>query len=342
MRVHLVRPAWGQGRHFHMFEGTPPLGLAYIAAAMLEAGHDVSVTDAVLDGWDNVMPYGPMVARGLSNPDVVARVPPESEVVGVSVMSTTDWPLVVDLCDRLAAARPDAAIVLGGEHPSALPEFCLRSSRARFIVLGEGEETCVALLAALASGGDLRAVEGVAFLDGDAYVETSPRARVRDLERLPRPAWQLFDIPAYQRRRFVGGALWQGRRSLPMLASRGCPYQCTFCTSPQMWAPLWVPRDPAAVVDEMVFLRDTYGVTDFSLHDLTTVVRRSWVIDLCREITSRGLDVSWQLHSGTRLEEVDDELLAHMRRAGLGYLVLAPESASEATRERVKKRMRTE
>lgn len=337
-----MRPAWGQGRHFHMFEGTPPLGLAYVAAALIEAGHDVSVTDAVLDGWDNVMPYGPMVARGLSNREVVRRIPSDAAVVGVSVMSTTDWPLVVDLCDRIAAARPDVAIILGGEHPSAVPEFCLRTSRARVVVLGEGEVSAVEVVGALATPGlGLGDVRGIAFLDGERYVETAARARVRDLESLPRPAWHLFDIHAYQRRRFVGGALWQGRRSLPMLASRGCPYQCTFCTSPQMWAPLWVPRDPAAVVDEMVFLRDTYGVTDFSLHDLTTVVRRSWVLDLCREITARGLDVSWQLHSGTRLEEIDDELLAHMRRAGLGYLVLAPESASEATRERVKKRMRT-
>lgn len=342
MRVHLVRPAWGQGRHFHMFEGTPPLGLAYVAAALLEAGHDVSVTDAVLEGWDNVMPYGPMVARGLHNRDVAARVPPDISMVGISVMSTTDWPLVVDLCERIVQARPEVTIVLGGEHPSAMPEFCLRTSRARVVVLGEGEVTVVALAAALEScDQSLRDVQGVAFLDGDRYVEAAARSRVRDLESLPRPAWHLFDIPEYQRRRFVGGALWQGRRSLPMLASRGCPYQCTFCTSPQMWAPLWVPRDPVAVVDEMVFLRDTYGVTDFSLHDLTTVVRRSWVIDLCREITDRGLAISWQLHSGTRLEEINDELLVHMRRAGLGYLVLAPESASEATRERVKKKMRT-
>src|SRR4051794_34893282 len=107
MKVHLIRPAWGQGKHFHLFEGTPPLGLAYVAAALLHAGHDVTVTDAVLEGWGNIMPYGPMVARGLHNKDVVQRIPLGTTVIGISVTSTTDWPLVVDLCDRIAAAHPD-------------------------------------------------------------------------------------------------------------------------------------------------------------------------------------------------------------------------------------------
>ncbi len=342
LHVHLVRPAWGQGKHFHMFEGTPPLGLAYIAAALLQAGHAVTVCDAVLDGWDNVMPYGPLVARGLANAEVVQRIPDDTQVLGISVTSTTDWPLVTDLVHRIRHARPDLKILLGGEHPSAMPGFCLQTAPADAVVIGEGEQTAVEVLQAWASGDDLAQVAGVAFLGQDGQVVlTKKRPRIRELQALPQPAWHLFDIEGYQRRRFVGGALWQGRRSLPMLASRGCPYQCTFCTSPAMWSPLWLPRTPADVVAEMVELRDRYQVFDFSLHDLTTVVRRSWVEELCREIIAQNVGVSWQLHSGTRLEQVDAELLDLMRRAGLAYLVLAPESASERTRARVQKRMKT-
>ncbi|MSP93277.1 MAG: hypothetical protein EXR79_16035 [Myxococcales bacterium] len=164
---------------------------------------------------------------------------------------------------------------------------------------------------AWADGTALHQVAGVAFLGDDGKVLLTPkRMRIRDLHDLPRPACHLFAIDGYQRRRFVGGALWQGRRSLPMLASRGCPYQCTFCTSPAMWSPLWLPRTPADVVDEMIAFR---------------------------AIIARNVGVSWELHSGTRLEQVDAALLDLMRRAGLAYLVLAPESASERTRARVQR-----
>src|SRR5205823_5929528 len=105
----------------------------------------------------------------------------------------------------------------------------------------------------------------------------------------------------YQRKRFVGASLYNGRRSLPMLASRGCPYQCTFCTAPAMWAPLWQARPVKDVVDEMAFHKERYGVTDFSIHDLTMVVKRSWVEEFSAELIQRDLGVTWQLHSGTRL-----------------------------------------
>lgn len=342
MKVELVRPAWGQGRYFHMFEGTPPLGLAYLGASLLEAGHEVVALDAIAEGWSNVMPYGPMLARGLANEQVVARLDRDADVIGISVTSTTDWPLVTDLCERIRRARPHTPIVLGGEHPSALPRFCLATSCADVVVMGEGERTLVAWLEALAGGGGRerwREVAGIAFLDDGLYVETPARARVRDLESLPWPAWQLFDVELYQRLRFLGGALWSGRRSLPMLSSRGCPYSCTFCTAPSMWAPLWLSRSPRAVVDEMQHHRDRFAVTDFSFHDLTTVIKRSWAVELCEELIARDLGVTFQLHCGTRLEELDDELIGLLKRAGLGYLVVAPESRSEETRRRVKKRM---
>ncbi len=342
MEIHLIKPAWGQAKHFRFLRSTPPLGLAYVAAALIEAGHHVTVTDAVFEGYDTVIPYGPIVAQGLANADIVARIPAQAQVVGISVMATTDWPLVADLVHQIKRARPNVFVMLGGEHPSALPKLSLMTSGADAVVVGEGEETAVALMKAVAARTALSDVRGAARLDHQGrYIPAQPRARIQDLESLPQPAWHLFNIDGYQRRRFVGGALWQRRRSLPMLASRGCPYQCAFCTSPNMWTPLWVPRSPKAVVDEMIDLRDRYDVRDFSFHDLTMVVQRGWVLDLCREIVARDAGVSWQIHSGTRLEEIDDELLDHMQRAGLASLVLAPESASEGARKRVRKQMKT-
>ena len=140
MRVQLVRPAAGQRKWLQAMSSPGlPLGLAYIAGALEQAGHDVSVLDAFFLGSDHWMPYGPIVARGLSNEDVVARLDASAEVFGLSVMFTADWLLVTDLVRRIRARFPDKRIVLGGEHVTALPEFSLATSAADFLVQGSRE-----------------------------------------------------------------------------------------------------------------------------------------------------------------------------------------------------------
>lgn len=339
MRVHLILPAIGQGKNVHQFQGSPPLGLAYIAACLEKAGHKVRVTDAILEGWDHFMPYGRVVARGLHNKDVCARVEAGTDVIGISIMSTICWPLVIDLCDRLKKTHPEALIVLGGEHPTALPEFCLRTSRADVVVRGEGEETIVDLVRAACEDGReaLGGVPGIAYLNGDHFIMTNPRPRIKDLDDLPYPAWHLFDVEGYQKKRFVGASLVTGRRSLPMLASRGCPHRCTFCTAESMWGRVYAMRAPEAVVEEMAFMSRQYGVTDFAIYDLTMGLKRDWMERFASLILERGLDVVWQMT--TRLEVLDDRMAELLHRAGLRMAVLAPESGSARTRERIGKKM---
>jgi radical SAM superfamily enzyme YgiQ (UPF0313 family) len=317
----------------------PPLGLACLAAVLQQAGHEIRTTDAIVEGWDRFMPYGRLVARGLHNRDISARVEPNTDVVGIGIMSSVCWPLVIDLCERLKKAHPGIFIVLGGEHPTALPEFCLRTSRADAVVLGEGELTIVDLVRAYENGGvaALGGVPGIAYLEGETFFVTAPRPRMRDLDRLPFPAWHLFDVDLYQKKRFIGASLGTGRRALPILASRGCPHRCTFCTAETMWGRTYVTRTPRSVVDEMEYLGHRHDVTDFTFCDLTLGLRRDWLEQLANEILDRRLDVVWQMT--TRLEVMDDMLAGLLHRAGLRYVCLAPESASRNTRNRIGKIM---
>jgi len=77
-------------------------------------------------------------------------------------------------------------------------------------------------------------------------------------------------------------------RSMPMLASRGCPYRCTFCSNPAMWGTLWRARDPHDVFDEMCDSMDRYGATNFDFYDLTAIVRREWIVEFCTIIIASG------------------------------------------------------
>jgi anaerobic magnesium-protoporphyrin IX monomethyl ester cyclase len=339
--VCLIRPRAGEAFRFSAQSLSLPLGLAYLAAALEQAGHSVAVLDAVGLAPDRRQGYFRGYLVGLSDDELVARVPAGAAVIGVSVLFTHEWPAVVRLLSALRRARPGALLVLGGEHVTAMPEFCLLSSAADVAVLGEGEETLVELLAALRAGRPLADVTGIAFRTGAATpgVRVNPRrARLREVDSLPRPAWRHFDVGGYAAQGHTGG-VGAALVTLPVLATRGCPYQCTYCTNPGSWGTEWIARDPVAVVDEMEDGHRRFGARNFPFQDLTAVLRRDWILRFCDELIARRLDVRWQMPTGTRLEAVDAEVAARLRASGMVGMAFAPESGSAATRALVKKRM---
>lgn len=129
---------------------------------------------------------------------------------------------------------------------------------------------------------------------------------------------------------------------IPILATRGCPYDCTFCTSPNMWTRKYVKRNPKLVVDEIQSYVKKYGIKNFPFQDLTAIVDRRWVIDFCNELINRKLNISWQLPSGTRSEVIDDEVAGLLYRSGMFEMGYAPESGSDAVRKRIRKKIARE
>lgn len=337
----LVRPPAVESFRFVTSGITLPLGLAYIAGAVEASGRPVHVIDAVGEAPRRATRYYKGFLVGLELDEIVARVPAESTVVGISVVFTHEYPAVVRLVELLKRARPDVQVVLGGEHITAMPEFCLATSRADFVVLGEGEETIVELLEAIDLGGPFEDVAGIGWRDGDHVTVNARRVRNRDVDAIPYPAWRHFAYQVYSDHHYIA-AMDTHRLNLPLLATRGCPYQCSFCSSPNTWTPQWLPRDPVKVVDEIEHHVKTYGASSFPFQDLTAVIRRDWIVSFCSEVIRRGLDIRWQMPSGTRAEAVDAEVAELMKRSGMVSLAYAPESGSEETRKLIKKRMTTD
>ena len=356
MRVQLVHPpAFLNPTALTALRPSLPLGLAYVAASIREAGHEVSVIDAVGEAPDRVVRTGHVARLGLSIEEIVARIAPETQVVGIGAMFTYQWRVVSELIHAIKRSRPELLVVGGGEHFTGLPEESLASSPLDIAVLGEGEETIVELLrryeAHVQAGGAAAAgahegpevaswagdLAGVSFRRGAEVVHNERRARVRDIDAIPRPAWDLFDVTGYDDRRLINGP--RMGMTMPILATRGCPYRCAYCSSPNMWTTKWIARDPKLVADEIQDLVETWGARNFPFQDLTAIVKRQWVIDFCNELVSRKLDITWQMPTGTRCEVVDDEVAALLHASGGLSLNFAPESGSEAVRAKVAKQM---
>jgi len=318
-----------------------PLGLAYVAAVLRDDKHTITVIDALGLAPEQMTPDGDIWRLGLSPEEVIERIPADTQAIGLTSMWSYSWPIVRELIHKVKAAFPKVPIVCGGEHFTAVPELSMDQAPIDFLVLGEGEETAVALFRALELGLDYSIIPGIAFRAADGKSKTNPRRdRIKNVDELPWPAWEYFDIEAYSSNRLVSG-IYYGK-TVPILATRGCPYQCTYCSSPNMWTTRWYAREPKDVIDEIEAYHKKYGATNFPFQDLTAILKREWVVDFCREVETRKLAITWQLPAGTRSEIIDEEVARLLVRSGCRSLNFAPESGSERTRKHMKKMLTDE
>lgn len=320
----------------------PPIGVAYLTAMLEAAGYPVAVIDALGEAIakETLSACGRYRLLGLTAEEIVARLPVETPIICVSIMYSQGWVFVRDLIQQLRRARPSARIVVGGEHVSALPEFILDTCpEVDFAVKGEGEVALLQLVHALTSGGDHRGINGLAYRgeDGRATL-VGGGTRLANVDDLPRPAWQHFDLEAYFST-FIPRPGVLSERRMPVLANRGCPYECAFCSNANMWTRRYVMRDPAKVGQEVEDMVRDLGVDTIHLCDPTATVNRSWVLDFCGEIVRRGLRLRWDMPSGTRAETLDREVLEAMHRAGCRDLSYAPESGSVRSLKLVRKQV---
>ena len=340
--ITLIRPPAVEAFRFATTSITLPLGLAYISAALKKKDFKVQIIDAVGNEPDSRVGYYKGYLVGESLDKIVNKITSATNFIGITVVFTHEWPLVVKLIDLIKNKFPNKKIIIGGEHVSAMPEFCLATSKADYIVMGEGEETIVELISDnLIEENKLKKIRGLGYrLENEIFINPR-RQRRTDLDEIALPDWQSFEVKKYHQNRFVGG-MYSESITVPILATRGCPYQCTYCSAPNMWLPRWIPRDPIKVVDEIEYYKKIFNAKNFPFQDLTAIIKKEWIKAFCEEIIKRNLNITWQLPTGTRSEAIDDEISNLLKKSGMTSMAYAPESGSEETRKFIKKKMKTE
>lgn len=343
IKIVLIRPPILVPGNPAIVQFTPPLGIAYLAGALRSAGFLVSVIDALGQGLEqrfqaqnNCMQYG------ISFDEICSLIPGDTEVIGISSAFSFEWPTCRDLINQIKKKFPNILLIAGGEHITAVPELSLNDSSLDVAVLGEGENTVVELMKSYTGkASSLFNVPGIYFKDASGNIQiTSPSARIREIDQISLPAWDLIPIEEYLSRS-MGFGVDRGR-SMPVLASRGCPFQCTFCSSPQMWTTRWVARNVDLLLDELESYQKEYKVTNFDFYDLTAIVKKAWIIEFCKRIKERNMHFTWQLPSGTRTEAIDKEVAALLFQSGCRNMSYSPESGSERTLKNIKKKINKE
>lgn len=293
----------------------PPLGLAYVASVLESAGYRVRIVDALTLG---------LSAEGAAR----AALSEKPDVVGISAITPT-----VKSGYRIAAAvkerDPEIPVIMGGPHVTFMYEEALANS-VDFVVRGEGEFTALELLKHLEKGkGEPKHVRGLAYKGRDGrIVVTRPRQPVADLDRLPEPARHLLPMDRYT---------WLDApvRVIHVMASRGCPYGCVFCSTSYFWGRRYRIRSARLVASEVERAVEKYKarVVVFSDDELTLIPK--WVDEFVSELKERGLDIEWSC--GSRVSSVSRELLKKMARAGCRTIYYGIESCSDEDLRRIGK-----
>ncbi len=294
----------------------PPLGLGYLAAALRAAGHTVELHDLArrhlrVEGLERVL--------ALNRPSVV----------GLSIMTPNyEGARAVAAMLRRLPYRPQ--VVIGGAHASVHPERSLDDFSADFVVSREGEEALPALVAALDAGRDARGIAGVAFRQNGKLVDNGPAPLIADLNRLAWPAWDLLEpehYPPIPHQLFV--------RSLPVapiLTTRGCPFNCSFCATTWLFGNKVRCRDPHDIVAEMTYLVDRHGIREFHIEDDNPTLVREHIDGFCDALLATGRRWQWKFPNGVMVNTLDDALIELLRRAGCYQISLGIETLSESTR----------
>lgn len=323
MNILLISPAQsGKERYGRLARsGTylPPLGLAYLAS-VLETDHRVRILDGTVE----------TVTPEVMLNEIRAFKP---GIVGMTVITPT-VARALDLCQAIKDLSREIITVLGGPHPTALPEDVLRHDAVDIVVIGEGEDSMKELAARVEAGGDLAACHGIGYKRNSMPVINQPRARITDLDALPLPARHLLPMHLYR----PSVLHYRELPAYSVMCSRGCPYRCTFCSCSKVFKGRVTWRSPENVVAEIRHLMEQYNAREILLWDDNFGLSRQWTMSFCELMKPLGL--SWS--AWMRVDTVDREVLHRMSESGCWHISYGVESGNQKVLDTIRKDFTTD
>jgi radical SAM superfamily enzyme YgiQ (UPF0313 family) len=291
---------------------TPPIGLLILAAVLEAEGRPVELLDLNL----RVKRGDHDASRSLRS-QFAKALPEEVGLVGVSTWSY-NFAVAMEFVDEVKKRRPRAPVVLGGPHVTFVDVETLDAfPKVDYVLRDEGDHTFPRLLRAIEAGADpeaLAAIPGLTWRRDGAVVRNPSGSVVEDLDALPHPAYHLIDVEAYLALSPV----------LVVEAGRGCPYNCNFCSTTNMFQRKYRVKSPARLVDELEWAVQATGTRRFELLHDNLVASKKHVLAVCAEIRRRNLDVEWSCTS--RTDNITEEVAHQMFLAGCEQVFFGVES----------------
>ena len=310
MRILLVYPPSGFSSYYTIGMRRPPLGLAYLAS-VLKDDYQVKIFDFSVERENcKTYQYG------------------DFDIVGISA-ETARYPISLKIAKL--AKNQGATVVMGGPHVSFLDEDALRSGLVDYVVRNEGEYAFLSLVRFLSKEIPFGEVRGVSYLMKGELRRTPDAPLIGDLDSLPFPARDLLPVKLYREK-------INGRHMTTLITSRGCPFNCNFCSASQLFGVRWRTRSIENIFEEIELLYKKYQYRALSFMDDSFTLNPSRAIKLSEKIARQGWDLKWGVQSHVSTIVRNPGMIRLMARAGLGWIFVGFESGSQEVLNGYKKK----
>ena len=290
---------------FSSQEATAPLGILAVSTPLLRAGYRVEIIDSTITPR-----FQQRVLEALDDALCLAV----SLVTGPMIRET------VEIAKAAKSLYPDKPVILGGWHPSLLPDQTLAAKYVDVVVKGQGEEALLEIVQHIEAGESLKGIPGVGYKENGQLVFNQPRP-LKPIRELPPKAYHLADFDAYER--------VCGRRWAMYTSSLACPFNCAYCTNEGLYGRKWNALEAEQVVEEMTDLVTRYRLSLLWVVDDNFLVDRKRAVDIAEGLVRSGVKFDWSIQASTNLVTrltVDEWKL--LRRAGLSQVSQGADSGS--------------
>lgn len=308
----------------------PPLGLAYLAA-ILKDDFKVKILDCLAEGYEKEEIIDRDFLRyGLSFDDIKKEITAfNPDVVAISCLFSNQVENVYKIFQLIKDIDNEIITIIGGAHPSAVPEEVLNNKNIDFVIIGEGEVTLKRLLEAITAKKEFHHIEGLGFrINGRIYI--NPKLRYEEnLDNLPFPYWEIFPLEKYFKINNPHGSPAKRVPFLPIITSRGCPFECIFCSVYNLWGRDYRVRSPENILLEIGHLINKFGIKEIMFEDDNLMLDKARALKIFQGMIDREFNLSWSVPNGVGIQTLDNQLLDLIKRSGCYSISLGIESGDE-------------
>ncbi|HPM42869.1 MAG TPA: cobalamin-dependent protein [Candidatus Omnitrophota bacterium] len=336
-KVLLINPPYYASKENINFWPSFPLGIAYIASYLESNGYKVKVIDAFGEGYENRRPHDEKYLRiGLDEKEILSEVSAfRPDIIGIGNLFSIQRFSMHSMAKVIKDFDRRIPVVVGGPHVSAVPELVMSDTNIDYSIIGEGEHALRELVEALSDDKPLDSISGLAYRQGDSLKINRTRKFVGNLDELPFPAWHLFKMDKYINQKVSQGGDVRRHPVMTMLSSRGCPFNCLFCSGRDTWGTSLRVRSPENVIKEIMLLREKFGIRELIIVDDNfnfDVKRLNTILDF---LIKKKMDLILQTPSGLFIQKLSCDILRKMKAAGFYRIFLPIESGSEHVRNAI-------
>jgi len=310
----------------------PPIGIAYIAAVLENNNYEVKLLDCIVEDVNCAVgiDIGNDIFRFGITDDQIEKfiIDFAPDVIGVSCIVSLKYEDAKNICRIAKKVNPEIITIMGGAHPTLNAESVIADANLDYIVLGEGDYSCLDLIRYIEGKISIEELDGIVMKSSGA-VRIVPKTKfIENLDLIPFPARHLLPIDKYWQINLPHGEATRSPWST-MITSRGCPASCIYCSAQLLWGKKYRGRSAENVLNEIRSLIKDYGIKELLIEDDNFTFDKKRTEKILDGIINEKMDITWTTPSGIAIFTLDANILEKIKKSGCTSMTLAVESGSQ-------------